>query len=227
MLTPTGGVKIHVSKRTEGIRLKREGKKGALLDEYLHSTLTSIRQENGINYLIRHGVPKQEAIKYVRIELRSYPLARIGEGYGSGQREKRDHGIPQKRSGLNKVTIMEFTKKGKQYSPRLFQVNVNGEGAYFPANKELATEQALDMIETAKIDDKRGHKIGGSRRARDEEEAIFAKKYTVKKINEPVKHFEGKMYVVQSHGQDVTFPMTFKNANAQREKLIEHKDRLT
>jgi len=77
-----------------------------------------------------------------------------------GYRMKRDHGIPQKRSGLNRVTIMEFTERGKQYDPRLFQVNVNGTGAYFPANKELATEQAIDMIETAKHNDKRGHKIG-------------------------------------------------------------------
>jgi len=75
-------------------------------------------------------------------------------------RLKRDHGIPQKRSGLNKVTIMEFTKRGKQYSPRLFQVNINGKGAHFPANKALATEQALGVIESAKHADKRGHKIG-------------------------------------------------------------------
>lgn len=94
MLSPTGGVKLHLSKKTESIRLKR------------------------------------------------------------------DHGIPQKRSGLNKVTIMEFTKRGKQYSPRLFQVNMNGVGAHFPANKALATEEALSDIESAKHADKRGHKIG-------------------------------------------------------------------
>lgn len=45
MLSPTGGVKMHLSKRTEGVRLKR------------------------------------------------------------------DHGIPEKRSGLNKVTIMEFHER--------------------------------------------------------------------------------------------------------------------
>jgi len=64
------------------------------------------------------------------------------------------------RKSPKRVTIMEFTKRGKQLSPRLFQVNVNGKGAYFPANKALATEQALGVIESAKHADKRGHKIG-------------------------------------------------------------------
>ena len=77
-----------------------------------------------------------------------------------GIRLKRDHGIPQKRSGLNKVTIMEFKRNGKPYSPRLFQVNMNGVGAHFPANKELAIELATADIETAKHNDKTGHKIG-------------------------------------------------------------------
>ena len=57
--------------------------------------------------------------------------------------------------------------------------------------------------------------------------AMFAKKYTVGKIDKPEKHFEGKMFVVKGHGSPVSFPLTEKEANTLRKRLIEHGDRLT
>jgi len=60
-----------------------------------------------------------------------------------------------------------------------------------------------------------------------QEKAMFARKYTVKKIDKPVRHFEGKMFVVQSHGADVSFPLSRSNANKLRNKLIKHGDRMT
>ena len=82
-----------------------------------------------------------------------------GEAYNKSDRKSRDHGIPEKRSGLNKVTILELKNKGKSYEPPLYQVNVNGKGAYFPATKETAKQQAVSMIESAKHYDKQGLKV--------------------------------------------------------------------
>jgi len=154
ILSPTGGVKMHLSKKTEGIRLARFDSR--------------------------------------------FPTPRIGKD------------------------IPDSTKNDARFIERARE-RIEHLGDRRTA-KAVLVEEGYEFRVINKALDKQ---FGKERNARDEEEAIFAKKYTVKKINKPVKNFEGKMYVVQSHGQDVTFPMTLKNANAQRQKLIEHKDRLT
>lgn len=55
-----------------------------LLNEYTHTTLTQIRQEDAINFLNKNGVPIGRAINFIRIELNDAPLARIGSGFGDG-----------------------------------------------------------------------------------------------------------------------------------------------
>ena len=78
------------------------------------------------------------------------------------KRYARTTGFPKKSTGLNKVEVIELKKtgrKGGSYDPKLFQVNVNGKGAFFPANKALAIQQAKDMIASAKVHDKSGVKV--------------------------------------------------------------------
>ncbi len=82
------------------------------------------------------------------------------EKHSEGIRLKRTTGFPAKTTGLNKVAVIELMKgKGGSYDPPLYQVNVNGKGAYFPAHRELAETQAESVISDAKFYDVRGRKI--------------------------------------------------------------------
>ncbi len=63
----------------------------------------------------------------------------------------------EKRSGLNKVTVQRLSRKDED--DPVFQVNVNGKGAFFPSN-EASTKLHLDSaIRDAKVFDKKGEKI--------------------------------------------------------------------
>ena len=63
----------------------------------------------------------------------------------------------QKRSGLNKVTVQRLSPKDDP--DPVFQVNVNGKGAFFPSNRALTKQHLRSAIESAKSADKTGRKI--------------------------------------------------------------------
>jgi len=63
----------------------------------------------------------------------------------------------QKRSGLNKVTVQRLSPKNDP--DPVFQVNVNGKGAFFPSNTALTKQHLRSAIRDAKHFDKKGTKI--------------------------------------------------------------------
>lgn len=73
-------------------RNKSSISKNDALKEYTHSTLTSIRQEDAINFLKRKGISQEDAVPFIQEELKEYPVARVGAGYGKPE-ERKDEDI--------------------------------------------------------------------------------------------------------------------------------------
>lgn len=123
-----------------------------------------IKVQNGLLDLYKKRI--DEAVEITELKPMGSFEDAFTKAFNQAQTRKsryaRTTGFPKKSTGLNKVEVIELKylgRKGGSYEPKLYQVNVNGKGADYPANKELAMQQVRGYIRDAESYDKSGVKI--------------------------------------------------------------------